>query len=93
MDACTARGVHQVPFNSSIAYTAHTDPSGGGQDSFALSIGHVEDGVGILDILLERRPPFPAGGPVAVAAEFCDALKAYGLYEVMGDRFALGFTG
>jgi hypothetical protein len=28
----------------------------------------------------------------AVAAEFCDALKAYGLYEDTGDRFAKGFT-
>lgn len=54
---------------------------------------HVEDGVGILDVLLERRPPFPPGGPVAVVAEFCDALKAYGLYEVMGDRYAAGFNG
>jgi len=92
VDACTDRGVHQRPFNPAITYTAHTDPSGGGQDSFALAIGHVEGGIGILDVLLERRPPFPPGGPVAVAGEFCDALKAYGLYEVTGDRFAKGFT-
>jgi hypothetical protein len=92
VDACTDRGVHQIPFNPAITYTAHTDPSGGGQDSFALAIGHVEGGAGVLDVLLERHPPFPLGGPVTVAAEFCDALKAYGLYEVTGDRFAKGFT-
>ncbi|HEY8006084.1 MAG TPA: hypothetical protein VIE66_04610 [Methylocella sp.] len=92
VDSCTPRGVHQIPFNPAISYTAHADPSGGGQDSFALAIGHVENGVGVLDLLLERRPPLPLGGPVAVVSEFCDALKAYGLYEVTGDRFGAGFT-
>jgi hypothetical protein len=92
VDACTSRGVHQVPFDPCLTYTAHTDPSGGGQDSFALSIGHVADGVGVLDLLLERRPSFPIGGPVAIVEEFCSALKAYGLYEVSGDKFAKGFT-
>jgi hypothetical protein len=86
------RGIHQVPFNPAITYTAHADPSGGGQDSFALAIGHVEEGICVLDVLIERRPPFPAGGPVTVAAEFCDALKSFGVYEVTGDRFAQGFT-
>jgi hypothetical protein len=92
VDACTSRGVRQVPFDPCITYTAHTDPSGGGQDSFALSIGHVADGVGVLDLLLERRPSFPIGGPVAIVEEFCAALKTYGLYAVTGDRFAKGFT-
>jgi hypothetical protein len=92
VDACTDRGVHERPFNPTISYTAHADPSAGAQDSFSLAIGHVEDGIGILDALLERRPPLPIGGPLAVVAEFCDALKHFGLYEVTGDRFAQGFT-
>jgi hypothetical protein len=89
VEACTAHGVYQRPFEKHIAYKAHADSSGGSQDSFTLAIGHVEDGVGVLDVLVERRPPF---SPESVVAEMCEVLAGYSLHEVTGDRFASGFN-
>ena len=89
MDACTERGVTQRPFKSGIYYVAHCDPSGGRQDSFALAIGHVENGVGVVDVLLDRRPPF---SPESTVAEFCDVLKGYGVARIEGDRYGAEFT-
>lgn len=89
VDACTERGVFERPRAPGCRYVAHVDPSGGGQDSFTLAIGHVDDGVGVLDYLYERRPPF---SPESTVAEIADALRRYGLYEVTGDRCGAGFT-
>jgi hypothetical protein len=89
VDACTERGVIQRSFKSGIYYVAHVDPSGGRQDSFAIAIGHVENGVGVLDVLLERRPPF---SPESTVAEFCDVLKGYGIARIEGDRYGAEFT-
>ena len=74
---------------SGIYYVAHVDPSGGRQDSFAIAIGHVENGDGVLDVLLERRPPF---SPESTVAEFCDVLKGYGIARIEGDRYGAEFT-
>jgi hypothetical protein len=89
VDSCTARGVYQLDFVKGVAYAAHADPSGGSVDSFTIAIGHVEGGAGILDLLIERRPPF---NPESVVAEICEALQGYGVYEVTGDRYAAGFN-
>jgi hypothetical protein len=89
VDACTERGVVQRPFKSGIYYVAHADPSGGRQDSFAIAVGHIENGVGVVDVLLERRPPF---SPESTVAEFCDVLKGYGIARVEGDRYGAEFT-
>ncbi len=87
--ACTAQGCFQIDYRTGIAYTAHVDPSGGAQDSFTLAIGHTEKGIGILDVLLEKRPPF---SPEQVVIEFCDVLKSYRLHKITGDRYGAGFT-
>jgi hypothetical protein len=89
VDACTAHGVYQIEFVEGNSYLAHVDPSGGAQDSFVLAIGHVEAGTGVLDVLVEKRPPF---SPESVVAEMCAVLKDYGLSEVTGDRYGAGFT-
>jgi hypothetical protein len=91
VDACTARGVYRLDFVKGVPYIAHADPSGGSQDSFTMAIGHVEGDVGILDVLLEKRPPF-ASGIDDVVSEFCAVLREYGLHECVGDRYAAGFT-
>lgn len=67
-----------------LAYHAFCDPSGGSSDSMTLAIAHCEDGVGVLDVLRERKPPFD---PDAVAGEFSDLLKSFGLLTVTGDRY------
>jgi hypothetical protein len=56
-----------------------------------MTIGHVEGDIGILDVLLEKRPPFVSGID-DVVSEFCGVLRDYGLYECIGDRYAAGFT-
>jgi hypothetical protein len=89
IDACTARGVEARPYDKQWKYVAHCDPSGGSQDSFTLAIGHVEGEVGILDLLIERRPPF---SPESVVGELAEALADYHLSEVTGDKFGAGFT-
>jgi hypothetical protein len=91
VDACTARGVYRLDPVKSVSYIAHADPSGGSQDSFTCAIGHTEDDIGILDVLLEKRPPFVSGID-DVVSEFCAALREYGLFECVGDRYAAGFT-
>jgi hypothetical protein len=50
----------------------------------------VEGDVGVLDILLEKRPPFISIDDVV--SEFCAVLKEYNIFECVGDRYAAGFT-
>ena len=87
--AVTDSGVYQREYKPDAHYVAHTDPSGGRQDSFTLAIGHCENCVGVLDILLERKPPF---SPTDVVSEFCAVLKNYRVTQVEGDRYAAEFA-
>ena len=51
-----------------------------------MAIAHADDaGRGVLDVVRERRPPF---SPDAVVAEYATLLRAYGLTDVVGDRYA-----
>jgi hypothetical protein len=68
-----------------LRYQAFVDPSGGSRDSFTLAIAHAEEEKGVLDMVRERRPPF---SPDAVVSEMADALRSYGLSEVVGDHYA-----
>jgi hypothetical protein len=90
VDACTVRGLHRLDPIKGVSYIAHVDPSGGSQDSFTCAIGHVEGDIGVLDVLLEKRPPFVSIDNVV--EEFCGVLKEYNIHECVGDRFAAGFT-
>jgi hypothetical protein len=73
VDACTVRGVTRLDPVKGVSCIAHADPSGGSQDSFTCAIGHVDGDVGILDVLLEKRPPFISIDNVV--EEFCSVLK------------------
>ncbi len=83
VDACTARGVYRLDFVKGVSYIAHADPSGGSvRFSFTFAIGHVEGDIGgILDVLLERRPPFYL---TSVVLEICEVLHDYSVYECHG---------
>jgi hypothetical protein len=83
------RASGELPRVEGVLYTAATDPSGGSNDSFTLSIDHVEtDASGVrravLDLVRETRPPF---SPDAVVAEYAALLKSYGITRVIGDRY------
>ncbi len=84
VEACVEWGVHERGYIDGTRYTAFVDVSGGGADSFALAIAHTEDGVGVLDLVREVKPPL---SPETVIAEFAEALKSYGVKQIVGDRY------
>jgi hypothetical protein len=83
-DAVTIPDRHELPPVAGTSYVGFVDPSGGSSDSMTLAIAHQQDGKAVLDAVRERRPPF---SPDAVAQEFAELLKGYGLAEVQGDRY------
>jgi hypothetical protein len=85
IEACVETGVAVRAPLPGIAYRAFVDPSGGSSDSMTMAIGHNNKGRGVLDCVIERRPPF---SPDAVVAEFAGTLKAYRINRVVGDRYA-----
>jgi hypothetical protein len=50
-----------------------------------LAIAHDEEGVAVLDLIREHRPPF---SPEAVVSEFAEVLREYHVRTVAGDRYA-----
>jgi hypothetical protein len=85
LDAAVVPGRHTLPPVADTAYVGFVDPSGGSQDAMTLAVAHPEDGRLVLDLVLERRPPF---SPEAVVTEFSDTLAQYGVTLVAGDRYA-----
>ena len=84
LDACTVLDRFEIPVLSGTTYYAFVDPSGGSSDAMTLAIAHEQDGVAVLDLLREVKPPF---SPEAVTGHFAETLQAYGLREVTGDRY------
>jgi hypothetical protein len=79
-------GRFELPRRWDAYYAAFVDPSGGSADSMTLAIAHREaDGTAVLDALREVRPPF---SPDDVVQDFAALLRAYGIAQVMGDRYA-----
>lgn len=78
-------GRRELPPARDVFYRGFVDPSGGSADSMTLAIAHADGERIILDLVRERKPPF---SPDDVVQEFAATLKAYGIYEVEGDRYA-----
>jgi len=86
----------ELPFDRRWRYQAFVDPSGGGADEFSICIGHkptdtkihgvniggASDKV-IIDVLRARRGP-----PAAIAREYAQLVKTYGIKNVEGDKYA-----
>lgn len=79
---------HTLPF-AGTTYVAFTDSSSGRQDSFTLGLAHQEDGLIIVDKVLEQKPPF---NPEETIKNFSGVLKQYGCWRVFGDKYASGFV-
>ena len=58
---------------------------GGGKDSYAVAVGHLENGKIIIDVVRSRAPKF---NPEEVTNQYCALLKQYRIYEVYGDKFS-----
>jgi hypothetical protein len=87
LDAATILGRHELAPVTHTRFFAFVDPSGGsGTDSMTLAIAHIgaDDRV-VLDLVREVKPSF---SPESVVAEFCAALRLYGITKVTGDSFA-----
>jgi hypothetical protein len=85
LESVVASGVYEIPHSTNYAYQGFCDPSGGVRDRYTLGIGHVEDGLRILDCLRSRKPPFD---PAQVTAEYARVLKSYHVSTVRGDRYS-----
>jgi hypothetical protein len=85
LEACTIKGRTELPASPIIEYRAFCDPSGGKSDSFTLAIGHKGDDKAIVDLVRGWPAPF---NPKEVVSEIATVLKAYGVLNVTGDRFA-----
>jgi hypothetical protein len=65
-------------------YKCFADPSGGRRDSFGIAIGHREGDLVIVDVARAAPAPFD---PQKVTAEFAELARAYGCYEILGDKY------
>ncbi|TGD94907.1 terminase large subunit domain-containing protein [Methylobacterium nonmethylotrophicum] len=85
VQACMDLDIRERPASTGIRYFAFVDLGGGGADSSVLGIAHQEDTVAVLDVLREEL----AGvSPSLVVERFCETLKAYGVHQVTGDKYA-----
>jgi len=88
--ACVETGARERPPADGVPYVSFVDAaSGSGKDSFTLAVAHLDGERAVLDVCRAWRPPF---NPSGVIAEVADVLKAYGLTETNGDRYAPGFV-
>lgn len=85
LDACVVRGRRELPLDRGITYRAFVDPSGGSRDAFTVAIGHRPTDQVVVDAIRAWQSPF---NPTGVVAEAAVLLRAYGIREVTGDRYA-----
>jgi hypothetical protein len=85
VEAVVPCGVRERGPLAGVRYRAFVDPSGGSSDAMTLAVAHSERGRIVLDVLREVRPPF---SPEGVVAEFADAVRAFRITTVSGDRYA-----
>jgi hypothetical protein len=68
-------------------YRAFVDMSGGSSDDAVLAIGHQQDGLAIVDLVESQGGAAPFDPRLAVL-KFAGLLKEYGVFRVVGDRYA-----
>ena len=86
VEAVTNWRASELPPLLGRRYVGFVDPSGGSNDAMTLGIAHRDpEGIAVLDVLRERRPPF---SPEALVVEFAALLCSYRITKVRGDRYA-----
>lgn len=94
VDDAVVAGRHELPPREDVGYVAAVDPSGGGADAFTLSIVHAEGAGSEARIVQDVVKGWSRAGShlAGVVGEIARILKAYGLSEVVGDRYAAGWV-
>jgi hypothetical protein len=87
IEACTDFAVPERAPEPGLDYVAYCDASSGLADSFAIAIAS-RGTPHMLHVVRERKPRFV---PAQVIAEYAELLKLYGVTEVQGDKYAIGF--
>jgi hypothetical protein len=89
IQALVDSGVVVRPPQPNIRYVSFTDVSGGVRDSFTCGVAHLEDGVAVLDCLLEIKAPF---NPSDATWQVAETLKSYRLHTTTGDKFSAQYA-
>jgi hypothetical protein len=87
IEAATDFGTHERAPQPGVRYVCYADASSGVADSFAIAIASRGE-PHLLHVVRERKPRFV---PAQVIAEFAELLKLYGISELSGDKYAIGF--
>ncbi len=93
VEASTVRGRHERPPIPGTNYVGAVDPSGGGADSFTLSIVHAEKQGEVTRVIQDvakgwKKVRSQTVDLEGVVNDIAATLKTYGLQEVHGDRYA-----
>jgi hypothetical protein len=90
IEGAIVEGRHELPRADGVVYHAAVDPSGGAADAFTLAIAHGEPGPRyVLDVLRSWKGTRADGVDLErVVGEAAEVLARYGLYRVIGDRYA-----
>ncbi len=94
VDDAIVAGRHELPPREGVGYGAAVDPSGGGADAFTLSIVHAEGAGSSARVVQDVMKGWTRAGShlAAVVADIARIVKAYGLAEVVGDKYAAGWV-
>lgn len=98
VESAVVKGRHELPPLPGVIYSAATDPSGGGPDAFTLSVVHTEaEGEKPVRLIQDvmrgwQRRRSETINLEAVVGEIAEIIRAYGLSEVTGDRYAAGWV-
>jgi hypothetical protein len=88
LNPCIAEDRFEIGPDSKSKFFATADPSSGTGSSFTLAIARKNGDEVELCVLRERRAPF---SPDAVVEEYAQLLARYGVTEIHGDKWGLGF--
>jgi hypothetical protein len=86
VERCVGTHIELPPYRS-VLYRCFVDPASGVPhgDSFAMAICHRQEGVIIVDVVRETRPPF---SPEVVIDELARLCKRYRISRITGDNYA-----
>jgi hypothetical protein len=85
IEAAVDRDVIVRPPLPNVQYYSFIDGSGGVRDSYCAAVAHNENGVAVLDCLVEIRAPFD---PDSATADVADMLKSYRCHTTVGDHYS-----